>query len=285
MYEYDYLAESHGPVFSDATARQDKEIWKRVRRFLARRPWPFGAANGAVQNKEREWNPSSCQRTRHTLRKSPDSGMGRRRYASIAFRETLEFAAFHANTLLLDRPLFLPGLPAKACNRSGDATLIEPFQLMHGQNVDKDFSHRIAGVIALLAIMALSGCGTSAAKDFGGRWKPVNRFQDRPTEIPLSPSYAYYASPMDETLKTMLTRWAKDSGRTLDYRLDFDVTLYKPVADIHTTDVHAAVSQLSSIYAAEGVFVTATNSLIEVAHGSVSSANNAAGAGTQAAIK
>lgn len=138
---------------------------------------------------------------------------------------------------------------------------------MHGQNVDKDFSLRIATSLALLAAMALSGCGTTTARDFGGRWKPVNRFQDRPTEIPLSPSYAYYASPMDETLKSMLSRWARDSGRVLHYQLDFDVTLYKPVSNIHTTDIHVAAARLSAIYAAEGVFVTATNSRIEVTHG------------------
>jgi hypothetical protein len=55
----------------------------------------------------------------------------------------------------------------------------------------------------------------------------------------------------------MLDRWAKDTGRTLDYRLGFDVTLYKPVADIHTTDLQEAASRLSTIYGAQGVQVIA----------------------------
>lgn len=136
----------------------------------------------------------------------------------------------------------------------------------------KESPQRLAISIVLSAAMALSGCGVTKAKDFGGHWKPVNRFHDRPVQIPLSPSYTYYASPMDETLKSMLTRWATDSGRTLDYQLDFDVTLYGPVADIHTTDIHVAVDQLNGLYAAEAVSVSATNSRIEVTRGAASSA-------------
>lgn len=85
----------------------------------------------------------------------------------------------------------------------------------------------------------------------------MNQFRDAPVEIPLDPPYTFYAAPMDETLKAMLQRWAKDSGRTLDYRLDFDVTLYRPVADIHTTDLQQAASRLNAIYAAQGVRVIA----------------------------
>lgn len=114
----------------------------------------------------------------------------------------------------------------------------------------------IAGA-AVLATLALSACGTPAAKDFRGSWKPVNRFQDAPVEIPLEQPYTFYAAPMDETLKTMLDRWAKDTGRTLDYELGFDVTLYKPVADIHTTDLQEAASRLSTIYGPQGVQVIA----------------------------
>lgn len=116
----------------------------------------------------------------------------------------------------------------------------------------------------MLAFLALTACGTPAPKNFGGSWKPVNRFQDKPTEIPLSPTYTFYASPMDETLKTMLTRWSKDSGRSLSYQLAFDFTLYKPVSEIHTTDLSAAVTELNSIYAAQGVSVTATDRAIVV---------------------
>lgn len=108
-----------------------------------------------------------------------------------------------------------------------------------------------------MTLCALTACGTPPAKDFSGSWRPLNRFHSQATEIPLQQAYAFYAAPMDETLKTMLSRWAKDTGRTLDYGLDYDVTLYKPVADIRTTDIDSAVQQLSTIFAAQHVLVTA----------------------------
>lgn len=111
------------------------------------------------------------------------------------------------------------------------------------------------GAIAL-ALSCLAACGTQPAKDFRGGWKPVNRFQDKPSEIPLERPYTFYASPMDETLKTMLGRWASDTGRTLRYRLDYDVTLFTPVSDIHTDDLAQAADRLNTIYAAQGVHVT-----------------------------
>src|SRR3546814_8947667 len=58
---------------------------------------------------------------------------------------------------------------------------------------------------------------------------------------------------MDRTLKSMLTRWAKDSKRTLSYLHSLDFTLYRDVADIRTTDLEDAVSRLNSAYSAEGV--------------------------------
>lgn len=108
----------------------------------------------------------------------------------------------------------------------------------------------------MLFAFLLAACATPAAKDFGGSWKPVNRFQNAPTEIPLNPVYTYYASPMDETLRSMLRRWAKDSNMQFSYQLPSDYTLYKAATKIRTTDVYAATAELSSIYAAQGVSVS-----------------------------
>ncbi|WP_266168380.1 hypothetical protein [Dyella subtropica] len=127
-----------------------------------------------------------------------------------------------------------------------------------------DFFKRALMGTSLLATLALAGCGTPPAKDFGGRWKPVNRFQDAPSEIPLAKTYTFYAAPMDGTLKTMLSRWAKDSGMQLSYQLQSDFTLYKPVSQLQTTDIQDAATKLNSIYAAQDVFVTADNRQIQV---------------------
>jgi len=117
---------------------------------------------------------------------------------------------------------------------------------------------------SLLATLALAGCATPPAKDFGGRWKPVNRFQDAPSEIPLAKTYSFYAAPMDGTLKNMLTRWAKDSGMQLSYQLQSDFTLYKPVSQLQTTDIQDAATRLNTIYASQDVFVSADNHQIQV---------------------
>lgn len=105
----------------------------------------------------------------------------------------------------------------------------------------------------LLAATALAGCASSAAPDFGGRWQPVNRFASAPQEIPLHAAYRYRATPLDRTLKTLLERWAADSGLQLDYRLASDFTLHLAVAGIDSTDLQQALAELGSAYAGQGV--------------------------------
>ncbi len=118
--------------------------------------------------------------------------------------------------------------------------------------------------IAAVAALMVAGCATKPAPDFGGRWKPVNRFAAATTEIPLYSSYVYQASPMDGTLKAMLERWAKDSGRTLDYRLSSDFTLYGAVSNIDTTNAQQAVIDLTAAYAAQGISVSIVGNQIVV---------------------
>lgn len=113
-------------------------------------------------------------------------------------------------------------------------------------------------------VFVLAGCATRPAPDFGGRWKPANRYAATAEEIPLYQSYVFTASPMDGTLKNMLTRWAKDSKMTLSYLHPSDFSLYQPVAQIHTNDLQQAVSQLSAAYAGQRVSVTASNNQIVV---------------------
>lgn len=74
--------------------------------------------------------------------------------------------------------------------------------------------------------------------------------------IPLAETYEYSAGPMDRTLKTLLTRWARASKRTLSYLHPNDFTLYGPVGDIRTTSLEHAVAQLNHAYASYGVLIT-----------------------------
>jgi hypothetical protein len=146
----------------------------------------------------------------------------------------------------------------------GSTPIVANQFLASGPKVKKMRWNAVLKVGLIVAAIALTGCGTPAAKNFGGKWKPVNHFGQQPTEIPLTAAYTYYAAPLDETLKTMLMRWANDSGRELSYELPFDVTLYTPVAAIRTTDLDTAAQQLTTIYAAQGVYVSATDRKILV---------------------
>src|SRR5690606_12808108 len=62
------------------------------------------------------------------------------------------------------------------------------------------------GSAALLVLM-LGGCATRDAPDVGGRWQPVNRYADTTHAIPLRGAYVFRASPLDRTLRTLLSRW------------------------------------------------------------------------------
>lgn len=113
-------------------------------------------------------------------------------------------------------------------------------------------------------ILAVAACGTRPAPNFRGKWQPVNRVADAPQELPLSAEYVYYVSPLDRTLKTMLTRWARDSRMTLSYLHGSDFTLHRPVAEIRTSSLQQAVAQLNTAYAAQHIVVSADGGQITV---------------------
>lgn len=120
----------------------------------------------------------------------------------------------------------------------------------------------ILWALALPAMLA--ACGTTPAPDYGGRWRPVNRFSAATEAIPLYQTYVFQASPMDGTLKKMLERWAKDSNMTLSYLHPSDFTLHAPVASVHTSNVQEAMSQLNAIYSAQHLSVAAEGNQIVV---------------------
>lgn len=120
------------------------------------------------------------------------------------------------------------------------------------------------GVLVIVLSLAVVACATKPAPNFKGRWQPVNNLGDAPVELPLHEAHLYTASPLDRTLKSMLTRWARESRMTLSYLNGSDFTLYKPVADIRTASLQQAVSQLNAAYSAQGVVISADASQITV---------------------
>lgn len=125
-------------------------------------------------------------------------------------------------------------------------------------------------------MLSLAACATRPPPPVAGRWRPVNHYADQSMALPLHPAYTYYATPVDRTLKGLLERWARDSHMTLDYRNDSDFTLYRAVADVHGDDLHGAVAQLSSVYAAQQVAIDVEGDRIVVRRAAASTAGASA---------
>ena len=147
--------------------------------------------------------------------------------------------------------------------------------------MDRGVKHAVFGGLLCLGTAALVGCAAPPAKDFGGRWHPVNQFQSAPRRIQLQQPYVFYASPLDGTLKNMLARWAKDTGMRLVYKLPYDYTLYTPVSGIRSRNITDAAAQLSSIYSGEHVAITTVDHeiIVESASAAPSGASPIASAG------
>nr|WP_255494836.1 toxin co-regulated pilus biosynthesis Q family protein [Luteibacter sp. Sphag1AF] len=117
-----------------------------------------------------------------------------------------------------------------------------------------------------------AACSGPSARDIGGRWRPVNHFDKSIQEIPLSSAYVYYAAPTDSTLKTLLTRWANDTGLPLTYGLPSDFTIPAAASTLRTTDRNDAAVQISGVYAAQYVAVSINHDSITVSDARVSDA-------------
>lgn len=109
--------------------------------------------------------------------------------------------------------------------------------------------------LALGAVIVLSACGTTPAPEFNGKWRPVNRFAQETQAIPLHAAYTYYATPLDATLKGLLTRWSADTRTGLSYQVGSDYTLHAPVSHIRAGSPGDAVAELDRLYAAQGIEV------------------------------
>jgi len=62
----------------------------------------------------------------------------------------------------------------------------------------------------------------------------------------------------------MLSRWASDNGLQLSYQIGSDFTLHQPVARVRSNDIQVAVGELSAIYAAQGIVISADSKQIVV---------------------
>ena len=121
----------------------------------------------------------------------------------------------------------------------------------------------VAAITCALSALLPCSCATSPPPGLSGRWTPVNHYAAAPDEIPLAQAYVFAPTPLDRTLKTMLSRWAADSGRTVLFQHPSDFALYGPVADIRTSRLQDALAMLNALYREQRVVVeTSANAIV-----------------------
>lgn len=118
---------------------------------------------------------------------------------------------------------------------------------------------------ACICLVGLVGCASPQPRDFTGAWRPLNRFAAISERVELRAPYVFRATPLDATLKGMLTRWAGDAGVRLDYRLSYDLTLHQPVERVRAERLADALAQLADVFAAQQVGITLAEDRIVVA--------------------
>jgi hypothetical protein len=124
--------------------------------------------------------------------------------------------------------------------------------------------HPLKVCVVCALTFAVVACASRPAPGISGHWTPVDRYAQRPQEIPLYPSHEFYAAPLDRTLKTMLARWARDSKLALNYQHGSDFTLFEPVSRIRTPELQQALAQLSALYAEQQVEIALIDGAIVV---------------------
>lgn len=115
------------------------------------------------------------------------------------------------------------------------------------------------------ALLATACAGGGEARDFGGRWRPLNQYAASSEAIALREEQVFQATPMDGTLHGLLARWARDAGSGLDYRHPFDFTLHEPVRRVHAGRLQDALAQLEDAFDGYGLAIRVEAGRIVVA--------------------
>ena len=108
--------------------------------------------------------------------------------------------------------------------------------------------------ITTLVLALLQACAAPQAIDMADNWKPVNALGDVPKEIPLKEEaelHKYQMLPTDSTLRTLLERWAKENGGSLDWQYPADLTLVSGLEPINDNNLQRALNAVRRTYAAQ----------------------------------
>lgn len=113
-------------------------------------------------------------------------------------------------------------------------------------------SNRVA-LGAVVVMLLITACGTKPAPDFRGRWREVNTIDAEPRPIPLRPVHTFAVLPSDRTLRDVVDRWARESNRRVAYRAPMNYSVHLQATKVTAASLDAALGQLESAYAAQGI--------------------------------
>ncbi|MCE2943661.1 MAG: TcpQ domain-containing protein [Lysobacteraceae bacterium] len=117
------------------------------------------------------------------------------------------------------------------------------------------FRSLVRPTAGLAVLILVTACGTNPAKDFRGRWRPVNTPAAAPVAMPLEVAPTFSVTPADRSLRRVLDRWASSVGRRLDWRAPADFTLHADATRVHASRLDVAVAALERAYAEQGLQV------------------------------
>ena len=116
---------------------------------------------------------------------------------------------------------------------------------------------------ALIAICLVSaGCSATRDAALMSQWQPVHQFPAQPTPIYMAHSIEYRVTPVDSTLRLLLSRWAYLSGVRSEYQLSQDWTLHSAAAAVNGSNLESAAASLSRAYAERSIEVVVVNQVL-----------------------
>lgn len=124
-----------------------------------------------------------------------------------------------------------------------------------------------AASTALVVLLLATACGTTPAPDFRGKWREVNAIDAQPRAIPLRPLQRFNVLPSDRSLKDVLERWARESGRRVSYRAAMNYSVHLDATKVTATGLGGALEQLQRTYSAQAIGLKLQGGLIIVTGG------------------
>lgn len=120
---------------------------------------------------------------------------------------------------------------------------------------------RICQAACSLLVAACAGCAGQDVK-VSGPWQPVNALDATPRPISQAPVVQFIATPVDQTLRSLLARWAREGNWALDFRVASDFSLTQDAASIRAPSIESALATLNGIYAGSGVQIELSSGVL-----------------------